>query len=284
VSDAFLAERGRLWGLAYRILGSRSDADDVVQEAWLRWQRAGHDDVERPAAWLTTVTSRLALDRLRARHRDSARYAGPWLPEPVLTDRVADPTELADSLTVGFLALLERLEPTERVVFLLADVFREPFARIAEAVGKSPAACRQIASRARHRLRDEGRPLRHPVVRAEQERLVAAFSLAASTGDLDALTGLLAPDVELVSDGGPDRHAARRAVRGPDRVGRLVTNLTKRLSPELAMGAASVNGEPALVFRRGGEVDFMMVFHVTEAGIEQIFVQLNPAKLAGLAE
>ncbi len=151
--DVFEAERPRLLGLAYRILGSAVDAEDVVQEAWVRWQAA--HDVERPAAWLTTVVSRLALDSWRAQQRKREDYVGPWLPEPVATEPdPADRAEMADSLTFGFLVLLDELSAVERVVFLLADVFGEPFADIAATVGKSEAACRQIASRARRKLQE----------------------------------------------------------------------------------------------------------------------------------
>ncbi len=283
MSDAFLDERPRLWGLAYRILGSRADADDVVQEAWLRWDRTDQDDIERPAAWLTTVTSRLALDRLRARRREVVTYLGPWLPEPLITEPTDVPSDLADSITVGFLALLEKLDPTERVVFLLADVFHEPFADIATVVGRSEAASRQIASRARRRLRDARRPVRGPVSRAEQERLVSAFAMASLSGDLDALKALLAPDVTLLSDGGPNRHAARRPVVGPDRVGRLFINLAPRMPAGLDVRAATINGEPGLVLSERERPIMTMTFHITDAGIEEIYIVLNPDKLHDLS-
>ena len=282
MSDGFVAERARLWGLAYRILGSRSDADDVVQEAWLRWHGADQDAIERPAAWLTTVTSRLALDRLRVRRRDGANYVGPWLPEPVITEPTEDPSDLADSITIGFLALLERLDPTERVVFLLADVFREPFADVAPVVGRSEVACRQIASRARRRLRDARRPTARSVSRAEQDRLVHAFAMASVAGDLDALKSLLSPDVTLISDGGPNRHAARRPVLGPDRVARFVINIAPRLPVGLGVRAATINGEPGLVIGDDERPFMIMSFHVTATGIEEIFIVLNPDKLHDL--
>ena len=282
MSDAFLDERPRLWGLAYRILGSRTDADDVVQEAWLRWDRADQNEIERPAAWLTTVTSRLALDRLRNRRREVAHYVGPWLPEPLITGPTDDPSDLADSITLGFLSLLEKLDPTERVVFLLADVFREPFADIAAVVGRSEAATRQVASRARRRLRDARRPSRGTISRAEQERLVSAFAMASLAGDLDGLKALLAPDVTLVSDGGPNRHAARRPVVGADRVGRFLINIAPRIPVGLEVRAATINGEPGLVLRDREKPFMTMTFHVTEGGIEEIYIVLNPDKLHDL--
>src|SRR5262245_44787870 len=230
----FEAERPRLVGLAYRLLGSLADAEDVVQEAWLRWRRADRAAIEQPAAWLTTVTSRIGLDRLRARQRERADYVGPWLPEPIVEPLDQDDperhAELSDSLTTAFLLLLEELGPTERLVLLLADVFDQPFADIAAVLGRSPAACRQLASRARRKVRDAEAPRRaRGASDAAALAAAGAFVDAARRGDQEALLGLLAPDVVLVSDGGADHHAARRPVVGADRVCRLVLNLSERL-------------------------------------------------------
>jgi RNA polymerase sigma-70 factor (ECF subfamily) len=184
--DVFEAERRRLRSIAYRMLGSLEDADDVVQESWLRWDRIGEDaraTVVNPAAWLTTTATRLALDRLKSAQRRREEYVGPWLPEPVLTD--TDPAvsvELTESLTLGFLSVLERLGPVERAVFLLAEVFDEPYSVIAPTVGRTEDACRQIASRARRRVRD-GRPRFEPVERRDE--LVLAFVRACADGRLD---------------------------------------------------------------------------------------------------
>src|SRR5918997_1822843 len=236
IERVLVAERPRLVGLAYRITGSRLDAEDVVQEAWERARRSDGRAVERPAAWLTTVVARLALDHLKAAQRRRETYVGPWLPEPVATGHsdeasarpapagdpreTSDPaelTELAESLTFGFLRLLEALSPVERVVFVLADVFGAPFPEIAAAVDRSPAACRQIASRARARVRDDGRRHQAPDDAPKvADDLVSALVL----GDTDRVLALLAPDVVLVSDGGAGRRAARRPVVGPHRVGR----------------------------------------------------------------
>jgi RNA polymerase sigma-70 factor (ECF subfamily) len=280
-TQEFMAERSRLWGLAYRMLGSRTEADDVVQEAWLRWQRADPATITRPAAWLTTVTSHLAIDRLRARQAEAEHYVGPWLPEPIPTSP-DDPAELAASITVGFLALLERLEPVERVVLLLADVFDEPFADIATIVGRTPEACRQIATRARRRVQDPDRARGKAVSPQEQRRLADAFGRAAALGDLDALQSLLTPDVVLVSDGGPDRHAARRPVVGRDRVARLVVALARRVAPGASVRGATVNGEPGLVVEQDGRVEDVLVLHCSDAGIEDVFVIVNPEKLHAL--
>ncbi|GIU86471.1 MAG: RNA polymerase sigma factor SigJ [Acidimicrobiia bacterium] len=233
----FERERPRLTGLAYRLLGSLTDAEDVVQEAWVRWQRADRSAVERPEAWLTTVVSRLGLDRLKARRRDRAVYVGPWLPEPLVAPAGAPHgsvppgpeahAELADSLTTAFLLLLERLTPEERLAVLLADVFREPFARIAGILGRSEPAARQLASRARRRLRDAATAEPVPVRPGDEEqaRVVSGLLAALAAGDVDGAARLLAPGVVLVADGGPDRRAARRPVVGPARVARLLVYL-----------------------------------------------------------
>jgi RNA polymerase sigma-70 factor (ECF subfamily) len=277
----FAAERRRLLGLAYRVLGSMTDAEDVVQDAWLRWQAAG--EVERPAAWLTTVVTRLAIDRLRSAQHQRESYVGPWLPEPVTAD--PDPAEsaaLADSLTLGFLTLLERLTPLERAVFLLADVFDEPFTDIATIVGKSPVACRQIASRARRRVRD---PHRHVDSDAQDhERVAKAFVRATAAGDIEAMLALLAPDVVLVSDGGADHRAARHPVRGADRVVRLLANLMHRIPPDASIDSSTINGEPGIVLHRRGRPFVAVVFHVEEGRVASLLTVVNPAKLRHLTQ
>jgi RNA polymerase sigma-70 factor (ECF subfamily) len=281
----FEAERKRLVGLAYRLLGSVSDAEDVVQEAWLRWQRADRASIEEPAAWLTTVTSRIGLDRLRSRQRDRAEYVGPWLPEPILTaPDDADPArhaELSDSLTTAFLLLLEQLTPTERLVVLLADVFDQPFDEIARILGKSPAACRQLASRARRKLKEtEPAPTRpDPASLA----VAGAFISAALRGDQHTVLRLLSPDVVLVSDGGADRHAARRPVIGADRVGRLIGNVVKRLPPDITAAPGLINGTPGFIVRAGGAPYLTQAFDVVDGRITRISVVLNPSKLTALA-
>jgi RNA polymerase sigma-70 factor (ECF subfamily) len=279
--DAFEDERSRLVGLAYRITGSRTEADDIVQDAWLRWNGADRATIARPAAWLTTVTSRLALDRLRsARHRRET-YVGPWLPEP--TTLSPDPTEqieLAESLTVGFLALLERLAPVERVVFLLADVFAAPFADIADVVDKSPDACRQIASRARRRVRDD-RP-RFAPTDDEAWQVTAAFLAAAQRGDTAALLQLLDDGAVATSDGGPTVRAARRPILA-ERIPRFLVNLTRRgLAPGDDLVPVCLNGQPGVAVRRGGRTTLAVVVAVADGRVDRVWSVLNPAKLAGL--
>ena len=277
MASTFEAERPRLLGLAYRMTGSFADAEDVVQDAWLRWSTADVSAIENPAAWMTTVATRLSLDRIRLADRKRADYVGEWLPEPVATSRGPEETlELAESLTLGFLVLLDRLSPTERAVFLLADVFGEPYASIGEAVGKSEVACRQIASRARRKVHEErtGPPT------DEDPELLGRLIAAVLAGDSDELLELLDPDVVLVSDGGPDRHAARRPVVGADRVSRLVVNLARRGA---AAGASivEVNGRPSLVL---DPPEGRIVTQIDQRGgrVTAIWIMLNPSKLHGL--
>lgn len=286
--DVFEAERARLVGLAYRMLGSLSDAEDVVQEAWLRWNR--ERDVERPAAWLTTVTSRLAIDRLRQLKRRREDYVGPWLPEPVLTrtgstdhrptrgDDPAEQVELAESLTAGFMVVLEQLGEVERAVFVLADVFDVPYAQIAEIVERSEVASRQIASRARRKVR-AGRAERAALDEGLLGELVGAITI----GDIAAVIELLSPRVVLLSDGGAERRAARRPVVGPERVARLLINLAARVSIEAEIAVEEVNAAPALVVRVPGAPLVLTGDRDAATGVvTDIRLMLNPTKLAVL--
>ena len=290
--DRFEAERPRLVGLAYRILGSRIDADDIVQDAWLRFERADPTTIDQPAAWLTTVVSRLALDQLRSARSRREAYVGPWLPEFV---RSSDPTpteldpeaaaEMAESLTVGFLRVLEALGPTERVVFLLADVFDVPHAQIAEIVGRSPDAARQIASRARRRVRDQRPPTDE--ARADpagaHAAVVAAMVDALASGEVDRVLRLLSEDAVLISDGGAKARAARRPVLGADRVARFLVNLANRGIGLLDTELTTINNGAGVVLS-WLDVAFMAV--VCEVGddgrITAINIMRNPDKLAAL--
>ncbi len=277
----FEAERARLRSLGYRMLGSMADADDVVQETWLRWERLGVDGrrlVERPPAWFTTTASRLALDRLKSAQRQREQYVGPWLPEPVITDGdPAESVELAESITLGFLAVLERLGPVERAVFLLADVFAEPFSSIAAVVGRSEEACRQIASRARRRVRAD-RPGTRPAP-AHDDELLRSFLVACSLGDLDEFRKVLTDDVVLVSDGGRDVHAARRPVVGLHRVSRFLRVLATRLPADAVMELHTVNGEPGFVLLHHGWPRFVLALEADGDRVAAIRVIVNPEKL-----
>ncbi|HEX4902195.1 MAG TPA: RNA polymerase sigma factor SigJ [Acidimicrobiales bacterium] len=285
LASVFDAERPRLVALAYRMLGTPDDADDVAQEAWLRWSTADRASIAEPAAWLTTVTTRLAIDRLRsARHRREV-YVGPWLPEPVAESNLGggDPylaAASADSLTLAFLTVLERLEPVERAVLLLHDVFGYPFAEVAAHVDRTEAAARQIAKRARERVRSS-----HPRVdpapdRATAERLAEAFFGAVVVGDLDALTAMLTDDVVHLSDGGPTRRAARRPVVGADRVARLFLNLAARTRPGTRFDPVVVNGQPGLYATVDGEPEVLFVPSFRGEQVSSILAVLNPDKLA----
>ncbi len=278
--DAFEAQRPRLLGLAYRLLGGRSDAEDVVQDAWLRWSATDQDVIANPPGWLTTVTTRLALDRLREVERRREAYVGPWLPDPISTARTPEEhTELAESLTLGFLVVLDKLAPVERAVLLLADVFGEPYSVIAPAVGKSEWACRQIATRARRKIRLSRQADTDGPAPATAE-LLAELLVALSAGDEARVVQLLDPEVVLITDAGPNRHAARRPVLGAYRVGRLLGTITRRLGI-LPTRVASVNAGPALVVDdRAGPI---VIAGECRAGkVTRIWVQLNPDKLADL--
>ena len=286
--EEFARERPRLLGLAYRMLGTRADAQDVLQEAWVRWQRADRRDIERPAAWLTTVVSRLALDQLRARQRDRADYVGPWLPEPMPTsEQAGDPglrIEREESLSLGFVHLLERLNPRERAAFVLADVFDESFRDIAAMLGETETNCRQLASRARRKVSDPTRSAHRPASPSAVATALDAFVSASATGDLDALLAVLAPDVVLVSDGGAARHAARRPVVGALRVSRLVLSLAARLPGHAEILVVELNGRAGLVLRSASETYLTISFDVADGLIERLYIVVNPEKLARIDE
>lgn len=287
MSDAdtavFEAERPRLRGLAYRMTGTPDDADDVVQDAWLRWQRSDRTTIDNPAAWLTTVTTRLALDRLTSAAARREQYVGPWLPEPLSdpTDLLTDPAEhaaAADSLALGFLRVLETLQPVERAVFLLHDVFDMPFRDVAESVGRDEATTRQIAKRARGRVRD-GRPRVDP--RPDEVRALSdAFVGAVMEGDYDRLVAMLTDDVVYVGDGGADHHAARRPVIGPRRVATLLVNLTRRnLGPTDEFHWVGVNGQLGGYIVRDGQPLQLIVLGWRNGRVAEAMAIVNPDKL-----
>jgi RNA polymerase sigma-70 factor (ECF subfamily) len=282
--DPFDQVRQRLVGLAYRMLGTMAEAEDVVQDTWLRWNALGvaQAEIARPEAWLTTVCTRVALDRLKSARVQRETYVGHWLPEPLaVSPDPAEAADLADSLTFGFLTVLERLAPVDRAVFLLADVFMVPFADIAVTVGRTEPACRQIAHRARERVRDGHRVVDRDA--AARTDLVEAFLRACALGDLDELRSVLVADVVLVSDGGAARHAARRPVVGFERVSRLVFNLAKRLPPDALPVLHPINGEPGfVVVDSAGEVTFALSLEVVAGAATQVRVVVNPEKLGAL--
>jgi RNA polymerase sigma-70 factor (ECF subfamily) len=273
----FSAQRDRLVGVAYRITGSRSDAEDAVQEAWIRWSSAPPGSIDNPPGWLTTVTSRIALDHLRSAQQRREQYVGPWLPDVAGFEPAPDEqAEMAESLTMGFLAVLEHLKPIERAVFVLSDVYGVPYDEIGTVVDRRTDACRQIAHRARQKVRQE-RPRFAPTDPLAWS-VAGEFVAALAAGDTDKVLAMLAPDVVHISDGGPDYHAARRPVVGADRVARLLVNLAKD-----AAGASVeprlVNAQPGFVVSAGGTIFATLVCSVVDGRIDRIYAVVNPEKL-----
>ncbi|WP_052397026.1 RNA polymerase sigma-70 factor [Streptomyces sp. NRRL F-5123] len=281
-TEAFVAHRNLLFTVAYEMLGSAADAEDVLQETWLRWIAVDLAAVREPRAYLVRATTRQALVRLRTLSRRRETYVGPWLPEPLLTTRdVAEDVELADSVSTAMLLVLETLAPTERAVFVLREVFAVDYAEIAAAVDKSPAAVRQIAHRARaHVAARRPRAEQGTVPAAESRRALAAFRLAAETGDLRELLDMLAPDVVLVGDGGGVRTAATAPVSGADAVGATLSAGLPELGRRATLEWLLVNGSPALLVRIDGEVDDVVTVRVDDGLISALYVVRNPEKLS----
>ena len=275
----FEQRRGPMIGLAYRMLGSRADAEDVVQDAWLRWRGVEADDVANPAGFLNKVVTRLCLDRLKSARARREVYVGEWLPEPVVDD---DHENLGEDLSVAFLLALERLTPLERAAFLLHDVFDAPFADVARTLGRSEAACRQLAARAREHVK-AGKPRYRPSAEEEQ-RLTSAFLAAALGGDEAVLRGILAKDVVMHSDGGGIAKATLNPVFGLEKAIRLVLGLKKKFpTPDDTVARlARINGAPGLVLSQGGVVFQTMGLEIVENRITAVYTMRNPEKLARL--
>jgi RNA polymerase sigma-70 factor, ECF subfamily len=280
-SEGFDQNRGRLWSIAYRMLGSRADADDAVQEAWLRWHGARHDDIRSPRAWLVTVTTRICIDRLKALRAERVDYVGPWLPEPIVDEpqsRTPDQAaELASELSVALLAVLERLAPEERAAFLLREMFDSGYGDIAQILGKSEAACRQIVSRATRRVRSE-RP-RVAVSPEAKQKMLDAFMAAVQAQDPAALLKLLAPDSAWTSDGGGKARAALRVLRGAQRVARFGGNVMRKYIHEIEFRPVVVNGEPGYATFRAGRLMSVATIGTDGHRIFDVFVVMNPDKL-----
>ena len=282
-TEAFLAHRNLLFTVAYEMLGSAADAEDVLQETWLRWAGVDLGAVRDQRAYLVQVTTRQALSRLRTLGRRKESYVGPWLPEPLLTaPDVAEDVELADSVSMAMLLVLETLTPTERAVFVLREVFDVPYDEIAEAIGKSPAAVRQIAHRAREHV--AARRPRGQVSPAQTRDAFLAFQRAAETGDLRRLLDILAPDVVFLGDGGGIVEAFPVPVVGANRVGRLLTIGLGRIAGVAAVEPAQVNGYPALILRFNGEVDTVIALRVEEGQITGLYAVRNPQKLSRMEQ
>lgn len=277
--DTFAENRGRLWSIAYRMLGSRADADDAVQEAWLRWHGAAQAEIRSPQAWLVTTTTRICIDRLKALRAEREHYTGPWLPEPIVDE--APPAdhaaELASDLSVALLAVLERLAPEERAAFLLHEMFDSGYDDIARILGKSEAACRQIVSRASKRVRAE-RP-RVQVSEDAKRRLLDQFMNAIETRDEGALLELLAPDSAWTSDGGGKAKAARKILRGSPRVARFGANIFRKYLHALEFRPVMVNGEPGRAVFYEGQLLSVMTIRTDGQRILDVYSVLNPDKL-----
>ena len=288
--------RRRLLGLAYRMLGSMADAEDAVQEAYLRWHAAERDEVSDPRAFLMTTTTRICLDMLtsaRARHEE---YVGPWLPEPILDPAALAPdsrTELAEDLSVALLLTLDRLSPLERAAFLLHDVFDFSFGEVATALQRSEAACRQLAARARAhvrtvRPRGAAVPPRSAEIDAKHAQLMSAFLAATGSGDLNALTRLLASDVRVVTDGGGKVRSALEVIDGADRAARFLVDVTRKRPgawwrDDFTLRFATINGLPGVIVDAPQGVVQTSAFEIEGDLIRALYVVRNPDKLRHLA-
>ncbi len=285
---AFEAERRRLFAVAYRMLGSAADAEDLLQEAWLRWRAVPPDTVQHPPAYLMRLVTRLALDALKSAHARRLEYVGPWLPEPLIEehglvspDATPELQELADELSLAFLVLLERLNPVERAVFLLRESFGFDYREIAAVVGKTEANCRQLDRRARARL--AGAAPARPVDRSRHAGLVERFLHATRAGDVEGLLRLLADDVVAYADGGGRVTAARKPVAGAAAVARYLTKIYEKVPPGTELRVGRVNGEPGLLTWLDGELRNAIAFALDGERIRRIYIVVNPEKLAGVA-
>ncbi|WP_340688430.1 RNA polymerase sigma-70 factor [Amycolatopsis coloradensis] len=280
-TEAFVTHRDLLFTVAYEMLGSATDAEDVLQETWLRWAGVALETVLDPRAFLVRITTRQALKRLRTLGRRKESYVGPWLPEPLLTTPdVAEDVELAASVSMAMLLVLETLAPTERAVFVLREVFAVGYDEIAKAVDKTPAAVRQIAHRARahvaaRRPRGTGSP-------AEHRAALQAFQAAVETGDLQGLLDILAPDVVALSDGGGVKHALLRPIVGADKVARLLAVGWWKRDAERSVEQVQVNGGPGLLVRVGGEIDGVLAVRVESGYVTGAYHVRNPEKLSSV--
>jgi RNA polymerase sigma-70 factor (TIGR02957 family) len=279
---AFVAHRNLLFTVAYEMLGSAADAEDVLQETWLRWSDVELGEVRDPRAYLVRITTRQALNRLRTAQRRRETYTGPWLPEPLLTaPDIAEDAEVAEQVSLAMLLVLETLAPLERAVFVLREVFDVGYDEIAAALDRTPAAVRQIAHRAREHV--AARRPRVAVAAAEVKDALESFRHAMETGDLQGLLDVLAPDVTLVADGGGIRQAALRPILGADKVMRFLFGALGKAGGTVTVDAATVNGGPALVIGLDGEVDGVLVARVEAGRIAGLYYVRNPEKLARLA-
>jgi len=279
--DVFQSVRPRLFGIAYRMLGSASEAEDIVQDAWIRWQGTDRSVVQDPPAFLATTTTRLAINALQSARARRETYIGPWLPEPV--DTSGDPTlgaERAEALGFAVLVMLEKLTPTERAAYVLREAFAYSYAQISEIVQLSEAAARQLVSRARKHLAGERR---REVSPSEQRRLLTAFVSAAQTGELDELERLFAEDVVSYSDGGGVVRASKFPVRGRVTVAKFVRAFHERFWDGVVVTQADVNGQPSAILSKDGTTFAVLSVVASGQGIDQVLWMMNPHKLGAVA-
>ncbi|BCK56348.1 RNA polymerase sigma-70 factor [Nocardia wallacei] len=277
-TEAFVAHRNLLFTVAYEMLGSAADAEDVLQETWLRWSKVDPGQIEDPRAYLVRITTRQSLNRLRTLKRRKESYVGPWLPEPLLTTPdVAENVELAESMSMALMLVLETLSPTERAVFVLREVFDMGYDDIAAAVDKTPAAVRQIAHRARGHV-DARRP-RATVTPGQARAALESFQRAIETGDPQGLLDVLAPEVVLLGDGGGVKRAALRPVVGAEKVARYMSSGIRKLGATLTTEPTTINGNPALLFRVDGEIEGIMAFRMEDGRFTGLYFVRNPEKL-----
>jgi RNA polymerase sigma-70 factor (ECF subfamily) len=284
--ETFHQYRSLLFSIAYRMLGSVADAEDVLQETFIRWQKSSDEEIRSPRAFLVTVMSRLCINQLQSSRAQREVYIGPWLPEPLLTGPGSDPSEACqvdESLSMAFLVLLERLTPVERAVFLLREVFDYEYSEIAQALGRNEANCRQILRRARQHVADV-RP-RYDASPQQREELLRQFLDATSHGDLDGLVALLSSDVVLHSDGGGKAAAVPNLVYGRDNVARAILGGLKKLVPKNLVGRiAEINGEPGVVSYIEARPYSVFTMDIAEGRVRNIYIVTNPEKLARLPE
>ncbi|MFI8304226.1 RNA polymerase sigma-70 factor [Streptomyces sp. NPDC085927] len=286
VTDAFEEHRPVLLGVAYRMLGRVADAEDVVQEAWLRWAGGDRSEVREPRAYLVRVTTRLAIDRLRQIKARGETYVGPWLPEPYLTDfgdtapDTAEQVVLTDSVSLAVLVVMESLSPLERAVFVLREAFGYPYSGIAAMLDRGEPAVRQLAARARKHV-EERRP-RYDVDPARRRDLTERFLAAAAGGDLEGLMKLLAPDVRLVGDSGGKSRAPLRVLESADKVGRFLTGITRKGIQDFSVRVLELNGGPAVLVLAGGRPDAVFQLDVVDGRVQTVYIIRNPDKLRSL--
>lgn len=280
-TDTFAEHRGLLVGVAYRVLGEFSEAEDIVQEAWLRWASADRGDVRDPKAYLVRVTTRLAIDRLRSAQVRRESYVGPWLPEPILTTPdVAERAELADSVSLAMLVVLETLSPLERVVFVLREVFGFSYGEIAEATDRSAAAVRQLAHRAHEHV--QARRPRFDTDQSTRREATERFLAVCATGDVEQLMQMLAPDVTLVGDSGGKARGPRRPIHGAAKVARFMIGIQDTPIPDMAIEIASINGGPAVLVTSGGTPVAVFQLDLADGVVQTVRVLGNPDKIGRL--